>query len=183
MVRSDGAILEIGTISNTTVSAFINQAVKKSGRTTGLTHSSVSGLNATIIVTYDNECAGSTAFTKTFTGQIVIANPGHSFLNSGDSGSLMVEDVVTKPHAVGLLFAGSSTDAIANPIGQVLTFLGATMVGGRSNRSDFNGDGKADILWQNTSTGARMIWLMNGTALQSSVNLGTVGTSWRIRNY
>jgi len=129
MVRTDGAILEIGTISNTTVGAFINQAVKKSGRTTGLTHSSVSGLNATVSVTYDNECAGGTAFTKTFTGQIVIANRGSSFLNSGDSGSLMVEDVATNPHAVGLLFAGSSTDAIANPIGQVLNFLGATMVG------------------------------------------------------
>ncbi len=129
MVSSDGAILEIGTISRATVGASINQAVKKSGRTTGLTHSSVSGLNATISVTYDNECAGGTAFTKTFTGQIVIANRGSSFLNSGDSGSLMVEDVATNPRAVGLLFAGSSTDAIANPIGAVLSFLGATMVG------------------------------------------------------
>ena len=129
MVRTDGAILEIGTISHLTTPAAINQAVKKSGRTTGLTHSSVSGLNATISVTYDNECAGGTAFTKTFTGQIVIANSGSKFLNSGDSGSLMVEDVATNPRAVGLLFAGSSTSAIANPINQVLSFLGATMLG------------------------------------------------------
>jgi hypothetical protein len=28
-----------------------------------------------------------------------------------------------------LLFAGSSSDAIANPIDQVLSFLGATLVG------------------------------------------------------
>ncbi len=41
----------------------------------------------------------------------------------------MVEDVATKPRAVGLLFAGSSSSAIVNPIGEVLTFLGATMVG------------------------------------------------------
>ena len=129
MVRTDGAILEIGTISSSTVVASINQAVKKSGRTTGLTRSSVSGLNATISVTYDNECAGGTAFTKTFTGQIVVANKGSRFLNSGDSGSLMVQDAATNPHAVGLLFAGSSSDAIANPIGQVLSFLNATMVG------------------------------------------------------
>jgi hypothetical protein len=129
MVRSDGAILEIGTISSTTVGASINQAVKKSGRTTGLTRSTVSGLNATISVAYDNECAGGAAFTKTFTGQIVIANRGSRFLNSGDSGSLMVEDIATNPHAVGLLFAGSSSTAIANPIGQVLSFLSATMVG------------------------------------------------------
>jgi hypothetical protein len=129
MVNSTGAILEIGTISATTVNAALNQAVKKSGRTTGLTHSSISGLNATISVAYDNECAGGAAFTKTFTGQIVIANKGSRFLNSGDSGSLMVEDVATNPRAVGLLFAGSSSTAIANPIGQVLSFLGATMVG------------------------------------------------------
>ena len=185
MVRTDGAILEIGPISSTTVGAFINQHVKKSGRTTGLTHSSVSGLNATISVIYDNECAGGTAFTKTFTGQIVIANSGNHFLNSGDSGSLMVEDVATNPRAVGLLFAGSNTSAIANPIGQVLTFLGATMVGGVSwsiaGSGDFNGDGKADILWQNASTGERLIWLMNGTTHTSNVSLGTVlPTSWSI---
>jgi hypothetical protein len=129
MVRTDGAILEIGTISGSTATAFIKQAVKKSGRTTGLTRSTVSGLNATISVQYDNECAGGVAFTKTFTGQIVIANKGSRFLNAGDSGSLMVEDVATNPRAVGLLFAGGGSTAIANPIGEVLDFLGATMVG------------------------------------------------------
>src|SRR5438046_6194626 len=129
MVDPTGAILEIGTISSQTVAASLNQAVKKSGRTTGLTRSSISGLNATISVAYDNECAGGAAFTKTFTGQIVVKNNGSRFLNSGDSGSLMVEDVATNPRAVGLLFAGSSSTAIANPINEVLTFLGATMVG------------------------------------------------------
>jgi len=135
MVRTDGAILDIGTISSSTTAAAINQAVKKSGRTSGLSRSKISGLNATISVSYENECAGGTAFTKTFTGQIVVSNRGSKFLKSGDSGSLMVEDVSTSPRAVGLLFAGSSTSAIANPIGQVLQFLGsklggtATMVG------------------------------------------------------
>ncbi len=107
----------------------VNQAVKKSGRTTGLTRSSVSGLNATVSVSYEDECAGSTAFTKTYTGQIIIANRRSKFLGSGDSGSLMVEDVSTNPRAVGLLFAGSSQTAVANPIDDVLNFFGATMVG------------------------------------------------------
>lgn len=135
MVSSDGAILGIGTISKNTVNAALRQGVKKSGRTTGLSSSSISGLNATISVAYDSECAGGAAFTKTFTGQIVIANRGSKFLNSGDSGSLMVENVSTNPRAVGLLYAGSSTSAIANPINEVLTFVGgklggaATMVG------------------------------------------------------
>lgn len=132
MVKTDGAILEIGTISSSTVAAYINQAVKKSGRTTGLTRSKISGLNATISVAYENECAGGAAFTKTFTGQIVISNlvKGKAFLAGGDSGSLMVEDIATNPRSVGLLFAGSQQYAIANPINEVLSFLGgATMVG------------------------------------------------------
>ena len=129
MVRTDGAIPEIGTISANTVAALINQAIKKSGRTTGLIRSTVSGLDAMVSVAYENECAGSSAFTRTFIGQIIISNKGSKFLNSGDSGSLMVEDVSTNPHAVGLLFAGSSSLAVANAIDEVLSFLDATMVG------------------------------------------------------
>src|SRR6266536_2159509 len=41
-------------------------------------------------------------------------------------------------------------------------------------KADFNGDGKSDILWQNNSTGERVIWLMNGTSLISSVSFATV---------
>jgi hypothetical protein len=129
MVRTDGAILEIGTISSKTVPSKLKQSVKKSGRTTGLTFSTVTGLNATVSVTYDDECGGSTAFTKTYTTQIVVKNLSGNFLAGGDSGSLMVENVNTNPRAVGLLFAGSSTLAVANPIDEVLGFLGAKMVG------------------------------------------------------
>jgi hypothetical protein len=128
MVRTDGSILEIGVLSHNTVAASVGQAVKKSGRTTGLTRSTITGLNATISVGYSDECAGS-SFTKTFTGQIIIRNRSSRFLNSGDSGSLMVEDVATNPRAVGLLYAGSSTTAVAQPINSVLSFFGVTMVG------------------------------------------------------
>jgi hypothetical protein len=128
MVRTDGAILEIGTISASTVAASVGQAVKKSGRTTGLSRSSISDVNVTVNVGYTDECGGS-SYTKTYTGQIFVNNRGSKFLNSGDSGSLMVEDVTTNPRAVGLLFAGGGTTAVANPIGAVLSHLGATMVG------------------------------------------------------
>jgi hypothetical protein len=129
MVDPTGAILAIGTISSQTVDAYIGQDVKKSGRTTGLTRSSVSGLNGTVSIAYEDECAGGSAFTVTFTGQIIIANRASKFLAGGDSGSLMVEDVTTDPRAIGLLFAGSRSTAIANPIDEVLGFLGGTMVG------------------------------------------------------
>jgi phospholipase/lecithinase/hemolysin len=44
---------------------------------------------------------------------------------------------------------------------------------------DFNGDGKADLLWRNTN-GDMSIWLMNGTQVSSAVDLGFVPTSWVI---
>jgi cyclophilin family peptidyl-prolyl cis-trans isomerase len=47
-------------------------------------------------------------------------------------------------------------------------------------RTDFNNDGKFDILWQNSATGQRSIWLMNGTVRASSVNLPAVATEWNI---
>lgn len=128
MVRTNGNILGIGTISRYTSVASLNQHVKKSGRTSGVTRSWVSGLNATVRVTYTKECNGSTYY-KTFTGQIAVNNPSSSFQRAGDSGSLLVQDVSPNPRAIGLLFAGNNTVAFANPIGQVLSFLGATMVG------------------------------------------------------
>ena len=133
-VRSDGSILEIGPPANTTVSAFVGQAVKKSGRTTGLTRSSISSLNASVTVGYTDECAGG-SFNVTYEGQILINNRSSRFLNSGDSGSLMVEDVATNPRAVGLLYAGSSSIAVANPIDDVLDHFNVSMVGGPASAS------------------------------------------------
>jgi hypothetical protein len=46
--------------------------------------------------------------------------------------------------------------------------------------ADFNGDGKADILWSNSVNGDRYFWLMNGTSLGASVFLGTVAPQWTV---
>lgn len=124
-VDASGAILNVGTISSNTLSASIGLNVKKMGRTTGLTRSSVDGLNGAFSITYENECAGGTSFTESYTGQIVIQNKRCKFQDGGDSGSLLLEDADTNPRAVGLCFAGSticsnSAIAIANPIGDVL---------------------------------------------------------------
>jgi hypothetical protein len=125
MVRTDGSILEIGTISSQTVSASIRQKVKKSGRTSGLTRGKVTGLNATVNVGYEDECNGN-SFTVLYTGQILI---GGGLSQPGDSGSLVVEDVNNNPRAVGLLYAGGGGTTVANPIDEVLSYLGATLVG------------------------------------------------------
>ena len=47
---------------------------------------------------------------------------------------------------------------------------------------DFNGDGKADIVWRHASTGLIYIWLMNGTTLQTYGSPSTVADlGWQIQ--
>lgn len=138
-VNPSGAILKIGTIAADPVAAYINQPVKKSGRTSGLTRGKIYLLNATISVSYENECAGS-PFISTYENQILVS-PG-KFLKGGDSGSLLVEDVNTNPAPLGLLFAGSSRVAIANPIGDVLSALNVSMVGAAASSSSSAASGE-----------------------------------------
>ena len=56
--------------------------------------------------------------------------------------------------------------------------LGATATA--TSKPDFNGDGKADILWQNNSTGQHTIWLMNGTTYMGSGDLISTSLAWQI---
>jgi len=120
-VDSTGSILDIGTLSSETVAPGLGMAVKKSGRTTGLTTGNITAVHATIDVTYGS---GKTA---RFVNQIIVGSG--NFIAGGDSGSLMVEDIEANPRAVGLLFAGSSNTAIANPIDDVLNAFDVSMVG------------------------------------------------------
>jgi hypothetical protein len=127
LVRIDGAILDIGTVSANTVPAAVGQPVQKSGRTTGQTFGTVAATDGVVDVGYSSTCGGAATQKARFVNQILIT-PG-TFSAGGDSGSVIFETGST-PRAVGLLFAGSSSSTIANPIGSVLSALGVTMVGG-----------------------------------------------------
>jgi hypothetical protein len=104
--------LEIGRVLGT-VAAQIGMKVKKSGRTTGLTESQITILDTTIEVGYGSQVA-------TFEHQILAG----AMSEPGDSGSLIVD---MQNHAVGLLFAGSSTVTVMNPIAAVLSALNITI--------------------------------------------------------
>src|SRR6266480_3213391 len=47
---------------------------------------------------------------------------------------------------------------------------------------DFDGDGKADILWRNTSTGENYIWLMNGLTIARPGSLNSLSDqAWQVQ--
>jgi hypothetical protein len=107
-------ILEIGRVS-ATLPAELGMAVRKSGRTTGLTSGEITVMEATVTVSYG---AGKDA---TFENQLIMG----PMSQGGDSGSLIV--AAGSLQAVGLLFAGSEQSTIANPIQAVLTCLDITL--------------------------------------------------------
>lgn len=102
-------ILEIGLVQGVTT-PVLNMEVKKSGRTSGLTFGQITVLDAMVDVQY-----GPGRILR-FDHQIITTN----MASPGDSGSLLLDD---NNLAVGLLFAGSNTSTIHNPIQDVLDLL------------------------------------------------------------
>ena len=121
---SSGTIMDIGVPGSTVTAATVGMGVSKSGRTTGRTDGTVGSINTSVSVQYQQGCGSGKKFVISYNNQIVINSS--TFSAGGDSGSLIVTNNAAH-NPVGLLFAGSSTTTIANPIGQVLTRLGAAL--------------------------------------------------------
>ncbi|HSE33489.1 MAG TPA: hypothetical protein VLA93_18090 [Pyrinomonadaceae bacterium] len=125
LMNSNGSIEDIGIPTSAPVAATVGLGVAKSGRTTGFTTGTVGSINTSVSVQYQKGCGGGKKFVVSYTGQIVINSS--TFSAGGDSGSLIVTNNANH-NPVGLLYAGSSSSTIANPIGEVLTKL-ATRLG------------------------------------------------------
>jgi len=130
-VDTSGNILSLGsTASGSTpnagpphqgrgIAATIGENVAKSGRTSGLTCSTVASIGLTTSVTYQTQCNGGSSFTVQYTNQISVSGGG--FSSAGDSGSLIVDQNTADP--VALLYGGSDTDSVGNPVADVLAAL------------------------------------------------------------
>ena len=106
------------TPSSSPVDPTLGLVVQKYGRTTGLTTGTVTGVNATVLVRYDQGVAR-------FVNQVVTS----AVSGAGDSGSLIVTND-GKNDPVALLFAGSSSTSIGNPIKPVLDAFGVSIYSG-----------------------------------------------------
>jgi hypothetical protein len=126
-VDTSGTILDLGPANGTSIAALppastpidattailSHPTVAKSGRTTGLTCSTLqAALVDGVTIGYDSSCGGPQSFTATFDGQLVIN--GGNFSAGGDSGSLIVTADTAQP--VGLLYGGSPSNTVANTI-------------------------------------------------------------------
>jgi hypothetical protein len=99
---------------NGTVEVSVGDSVRKSGRTTGVTNSTVFDTSATVKVWY------SLSKWAVFYDQILVNQP---FVESGDSGSPVDKD----GEFVGLAFAGSSSVAVVCKAKYITSGLGVTI--------------------------------------------------------
>lgn len=93
----------------------LGTAIRKSGRTTGLTNGQVLQIDATVRVSYGD--AGIATFEEQFVAG--------AMSNGGDSGSGVLDQ---DDFVVGLLFAGSDSSTIINPIRFVLEQLNVAIL-------------------------------------------------------
>lgn len=112
-------IVDIGDVTGT-ATASVGMAVRKRGRTTGLTYGTVDDVNLSVTIDYCNGLGN-----VTLTNQIGIdveTAKSTQFGNSGDSGSVVVDK---NRKVIGLYFAGTpdGTYGVANPIQAVLNTL------------------------------------------------------------
>jgi len=100
---------------NGTATAAIDMQVHKFGRTTGYRVGRVTSVETDVTIGYE---MGNLRFDNQI---LIVGRNGQPFSAAGDSGSLILERGTN--HAIGLLFAGSTSHTIANHIGDVLQAL------------------------------------------------------------
>jgi hypothetical protein len=106
-------ILKIG-IPTGVGTATLGTQVQKSGRTTGLTTDQITQIDVTVSVDYGGKIA-------TYKNQLMAG----AMSQGGDSGSAVLD---MNKQVVGLLFAGSNTTTIMNPIQLVLDALQVQLI-------------------------------------------------------
>ena len=104
--------------------------------------------------------------------RVYYGSSSRSYTQSIDAGSATTATVsnLTAGEYFFVVTAYNS-DGVESAPSTVLTFPGA---------KDFLGDGQADLVWEDTTTGACGIWILNKGQLASIISLPSVPTEWRI---
>ena len=106
-------VVEYAHAHDVTVEGELGMAIKKSGRTTGLTSGEITQVDVTVNVQYGGNRMAL------FTDQLMAG----AMSQGGDSGSAVLTE---NNKLTGLLFAGSDTTTVINRIENVFTALGVT---------------------------------------------------------
>jgi hypothetical protein len=118
----------------------------------------------------------------TFNGAATISGPnawqiaGVADIDGDGHPDLVWQDPATGMSQVWLMGGAQGTTPIA---AAVLSAANAWRIAGAA---DFDGDGRAEIIWQDPVTGTSQVWLVGGTHGTTFIGAVALGgsTSWRI---
>ncbi len=97
--------------------------------------------------------------------------------NSGAYSGVTTATLAVNP-ATAVMNGDQFRCTASNPSGALTS--GAVQLTVNSAAHDFNADGKSDVVLENTTTGIRGFWLMNGTSVNTWMLLSGVATDWRV---
>ena len=94
--------------------------------------------------------------------------------------SVLASTTQSGPDTVIDLGAGDSI-TLSNVVRNSLSVGDFVLSGSPPVPTDFNGDGKADILWRNANNGDAYLWTSSANAVATpGIDLGLVGANWRV---
>jgi hypothetical protein len=143
-----------------------------------------SGMSSTCQVTMNNDTSVSAAFTLRSYMISSLAGTGGTISPSGNvSVTYGSNQTFTITPETGYAINNVSIDG--NSVGAVSSHTFSNITATHTISATFNvltNSNQAQILWRNASTGANMVWYMNGATVISTAALLTVSdTNWEIR--
>ena len=116
-------------------------------------------------------------------GRAIASAPGgiaYTFQRQPDASWLPVAKLETSNGSTISAAAIGSGGAIARAGNSAYVFETAQPAGQFSTLNDFNGDGRADILWRNAAAFKNALWFMGGTGISSQDFTTDLDDSWTI---
>jgi hypothetical protein len=115
--------------------------------------------------------------TAPFTYQWYIGTSGN--LSNPISGANGPSIVVTPSSTTSYFVRISNSCGTINSATATITVNAPPPSNGTRLRTDFDGDGRSDLFWRNTTSGANAIWFMNGNVVRSTAGVSTVSLAWQ----
>lgn len=123
----------------------------------------------------DNEADGIAESAEA--KNIVVANAGFYRVTFNDLSLTYQLEALTEQPEEG----GNGDDEGNGETGEQATCTKPEQVEGAIAQGDFNGDGKADLLWRNSETGQNALWQMDSEAVSKESLLDAVAdTDWQV---
>lgn len=82
-------------------------------------------------------------------------------------------------YACGVENQSDNARSLNQTVGTIASFRAQVVQGGQARTNDFDGDGKADVLWRNSASGANTIWRAASSSTEQAMT-DVTNAAWKI---